>query len=154
MPKLLTPAQRAKIMSSIRSRGNQSTEIAFMRALRAGRITGWRRHSSLPGRPDFSFSEARLVVFIDGCFWHRCPIHGNAPTTNVSYWTPKIAATVARDLKITRLLRRQGYTVLRFWEHDVQARPAWCIRRAQAVLAKKRREGSRSKPQGRAIKFG
>jgi DNA mismatch endonuclease (patch repair protein) len=67
---------------------------------------------------DIVFPKARLVVFIDGCFWHRCPIHYAAPKTRSDFWTTKIAGNVARDTDTTLRLQQAGWTVLRFWEHE------------------------------------
>jgi DNA mismatch endonuclease (patch repair protein) len=69
-------------------------------------------------RADLTFSRARVVVFIDGCFWHGCPEHFVAPKSHPEYWEPKIAANRARDAETTRRLSDEGWTVLRFWEHE------------------------------------
>lgn len=66
-------------------------------------------------RPDIVFSRRKLVVFIDGCFWHSCPVHGVQPKTNSSYWNPKLARTRERDLEATAALEGLRWTVLRFW---------------------------------------
>jgi DNA mismatch endonuclease (patch repair protein) len=58
------------------------------------------------------------MVFIDGCFWHGCPQHYVPPKSHVEYWEPKIAANRARDVETAGRLREQGWTVLRFWEHE------------------------------------
>lgn len=67
--------------------------------------------------PDIVFTRWRLAVYIDGCFWHRCPHHGTTPTSNVEYWVPKLERNVQRDRTATHALRRAGWTVLRYWEH-------------------------------------
>jgi DNA mismatch endonuclease (patch repair protein) len=59
-----------------------------------------------------------VVVFIDGCFWHGCPEHFVAPKSHPEYWEPKIAANRARDAETTGRLSDEGWTVLRFWEHE------------------------------------
>jgi len=71
MADVLTRAQRSHNMASIRSRGNASTEQAFTRLLRREGISGWRRHASLPGKPDFVFRKDRLAIFVDG--WGSIP---------------------------------------------------------------------------------
>jgi len=85
-------------MAAIRSHGNKDTELKLVSILRAARITGWRRHQPLPGRPDFIFRRQRLAVFVDGCFWHGCPRHCRMPRGNREYWQRKIAGNVAREL--------------------------------------------------------
>src|SRR5262245_18017869 len=109
----LTRQQRSMTMSSIRARGNQQTEIALARLLRRAGVIGWRRHASLPGRPDFSFPAQRVAVFVDGCFWHCCPKHSNMPSNNRAYWTKKLAANKARDWVVNRTLRKTGWRVIR-----------------------------------------
>jgi DNA mismatch endonuclease (patch repair protein) len=117
MPDVFTKAKRSEVMSRIRGRGNRGTELALAALLRRHNLTGWRRHLPLPGRPDFAFSRARLAVFVDGCFWHCCPRCGNFPANNRAFWRAKLMANVTRDRRVTRELRRAGWTVLRIWEH-------------------------------------
>ena len=69
-------------------------------------------------RPDVVFTRARVVVFVDGCFWHGCPDHATSPANNTSYWGPKLARNVARDRDTDARLRAQGWTVFREWEHS------------------------------------
>src|SRR5882724_2685179 len=104
-------------MSSIRSKGNRTTEITFVNILRTAKITGWRRHQDLPGKPDFIFKSKRLAVFIDGCFWHGCPKCYRLPQDNRSYWREKVVSNRRRDRRRTSQLRRLGWGVMRVWEH-------------------------------------
>ena len=69
-------------------------------------------------RPDIVFPRHRLAVFIDGCFWHRCPQHGTSPKLNSAYWAPKLDRNVRRDREVDSALSRAGWTVLRAWEHE------------------------------------
>jgi DNA mismatch endonuclease (patch repair protein) len=85
---------------------------------RAG-IAGWRRHQSLPGRPDFTFKAERLVVFVDGCFWHGCPRCYKAPATNAAFWEEKLATNRRRDRRVSSALRARGWSVIRLWEHEL-----------------------------------
>jgi DNA mismatch endonuclease (patch repair protein) len=64
------------------------------------------------------FTRAKVVVFVDGCFWHGCPDHGTTPTNNAAWWREKLAANIARDLKNTKALVALGWTVVRIWEHE------------------------------------
>jgi DNA mismatch endonuclease (patch repair protein) len=68
-------------------------------------------------RVDIAFTKHRLAVFIDGCFWHSCPQHGNSPRHNAGYWAAKLQRNVERDVIVTERLRQAGWTVLRMWEH-------------------------------------
>ena len=69
-------------------------------------------------RPDVVFTRARVAVFVDGCFWHRCPEHGTSPKTNTGYWKPKLDRNVQRDRRNDEQLQAAGWTVIRVWEHE------------------------------------
>ena len=79
------------MMSAVRSRGNRSTEAMLLAALCANRVTGWRRHYRITGKPDFAFPKSRLAIFVDGCFWHGCPRCGSIPVSNRVYWESKFS---------------------------------------------------------------
>jgi len=68
--------------------------------------------------PDVVFTRSRIAVFVDGCFWHGCPLHGTTPTSNVAYWVPKLAANKKRDRRVNEELTAHGWLVIRCWEHD------------------------------------
>jgi DNA mismatch endonuclease (patch repair protein) len=112
--------KRSEVMSKVRSRGNERTEVVLLRILRAYRIVGWRRHANLPGTPDFSFREHRVAVFVDGCFWHACPKHRVTPIQNRAFWIRKFTRNVSRDKATNRSLRRAGWRVIRIWEHELR----------------------------------
>ena len=123
-------------MSRVRSRGNKATELGLVRLFRFHRISGWRRNSNLPGRPDFVFRKQRLALFIDGCFWHVCPEHSRIPIQNRVYWRRKLKRNAERDLLVTVKLRRLGWTVLRVWEHELRLKnESQLLRRVQRALA-------------------
>jgi len=81
------------------------------------------------------FTRARLAVFVDGCFWHACPTHGNQPRANSDYWRGKLALNVARDRAVDEALRSAGWRVLRAWEHEPVAAVATRVERALNELA-------------------
>lgn len=68
--------------------------------------------------PDLVFVRARVAVFVDGCFWHMCPIHGTIPKRNRDWWVSKLNANVARDRMQDQVLAAEGWVVVRAWEHD------------------------------------
>ena len=74
--------------------------------------------ASVPRKADIVFRTAKVAVFIDGCFWHKCPVHWKAPTTHAQWWTNKVEANARRDEETTRLLERAGWLVIRAWEHE------------------------------------
>jgi DNA mismatch endonuclease (patch repair protein) len=135
MADVFTKEKRSEVMARIRGRGNERTEIAFMSLLRRNGIAGWRRHRPIPlcalqkrpargrrpmVRPDFVFPAIKLAVFIDGCFWHGCPLHGVQPSTNEQFWSDKIQGNIRRDRRVARSLRRESWSVLRIWEHELR----------------------------------
>lgn len=71
-------------------------------------------------RADIAFTGKRLAVFVDGCFWHSCPLHGTVPKSNRDYWVPKLKQNVDRDKLVNQLLESTGWTVVRIWEHTDQ----------------------------------
>jgi DNA mismatch endonuclease (patch repair protein) len=101
---IFTKRKRSAVMSAIRSRGNAATELRLITVFRAHGITGCRRGATLrwPAegaklkafrvKPDFVFRARQLAVFVDGCFWHGCPLHATRPKTNAAFWCNKIAA--------------------------------------------------------------
>lgn len=108
-------------MAAIR-RTDTKPEIVLRRALHA---RGKRYRKDFPIRtggklirPDIAFTRLRIAVFVDGCFWHSCPKHGQRPKNNTEYWSPKLARNVERDRLQTALLQDAGWTVIRFWEHE------------------------------------
>jgi DNA mismatch endonuclease (patch repair protein) len=116
----LSPEQRSHNMASIRSKGNVTTERAFLQLLRRARISGWRRHVNLPGKPDFTFKKKGIAIFIDGCFWHGCPRCYRLPEDNRPYWRKKVLSNRLRDKRNARRLRAKGWKLLRFWEHTLK----------------------------------
>jgi DNA mismatch endonuclease (patch repair protein) len=103
-------------------RRDTGPEMALRSALhRAGFRYRCDFRIDLPGgrvRPDVVFTRRRVAVFVDGCFWHCCPAHGSKPSTNQSYWSPKLARNVERDARNTAWLTEAGWTVVRIWEHE------------------------------------
>ncbi|MGH8019102.1 MAG: very short patch repair endonuclease [Opitutaceae bacterium] len=122
MADVFSKAKRSAVMARIRATGNKDTELRLMALFRAHGITGWRRRQNLPGRPDFVFRQERLVIFVDGCFWHGCPKHFRAPKSRLTYWEPKIARNRMRDRTVNRALKQLGWKVLRVWEHALSPR--------------------------------
>jgi DNA mismatch endonuclease (patch repair protein) len=83
----------------------------------------YRIGHGLFGKPDIVFVSGRVAVFIDGCFWHRCPEHFRLPASNTAFWDEKLNGNVNRDRAVTERLRAEGWCVLRFWEHQVKRNP-------------------------------
>ena len=122
MADIFSPEKRSQIMSRIRS-SHTKPEERFHEVLRKCLGHRWRIDRnvlSMPGQPDFLIPALRLVLFVDGCFYHGCPRHGHIPRSRVSYWSAKLAGNVARDGRTRRKLREMGFGVWSFWEHDLK----------------------------------
>lgn len=118
-------------------RGNRS-ESAVERQLRSmlhRRGLRFRKHLAplrgLRCRADIVFTRRRVAVFVDGCFWHRCPDHASDPKANGEWWALKLGANVARDARNNRELTQAGWKVLRLWEHEA---PDDMLRKVLGVL--------------------
>lgn len=119
----MSKVSASRSFNMARVRGDKDTRLERQLsslAWRAG-IRGYRRRCRLHlGRPDFCFHREQLAVFIDGCFWHMCPIHFELPATNVGFWQKKLEDNRTRDATQTRRLRTQGWSVIRVWNHDIK----------------------------------
>jgi DNA mismatch endonuclease (patch repair protein) len=76
---------------------------------------------------DVVFRRARVAVFVDGCFWHRCPTHATTPKSNRAWWEQKLEANVDRDRRADIALEELGWRVVRIWEHELPERGADCV---------------------------
>jgi DNA mismatch endonuclease (patch repair protein) len=147
------PAEKtSQIMSSVRSRENRA-EVALRKAL-------WKRgfryrtySATLPGRPDLVFSRARVVVFVDGDFWHGRVFRelGRSALTRLfapekrAYWVRKICRNVLRDDAQSAALRADGWLVLRVWESDVLREAPAVVRRVSRTLRRRLAASSRDR---------
>src|ERR1051325_2280855 len=105
MADVFSKRQRSEIMSRIRSKRNELTELRLIRQFRRSGIVGWRRNQKVFGMPDFVFPEQRVAVFVAGCFWHGCRKHRSMPTSNVEFWRRKLQRNKSRDKLVRRTLR-------------------------------------------------
>lgn len=116
MADVLTKAQRRFNMSRIGSKWTRP-ELVAHNFLKGYRIRH-KMHPNLPGHPDILFPQTTTVVFLDGCFWHRCPRCFIQPTSNKLFWAKKIGRNVQVDRKYAAELQKEGYRVIRVWEHE------------------------------------
>jgi DNA mismatch endonuclease (patch repair protein) len=131
-PDPMNKAQRSAQMGKVRSQGNQSTEgQAELMLINAG-IQGWEKHPKMVlGKPDFFFPEYKLAVFVDGCFWHGCPVCKRR-TPKSDFWRKKLEENLKRDNRVHRQLRKDGYHVMRVWEHELK-KGLW-LKRLRAMI--------------------
>jgi len=127
MTDIMSKEKRSALMSRIRGK-NTKPELVMAKALRTAGKRPRRHVSDLPGKPDFVFHKARVVVFVDGDFWHgwRFPIWA---AKLQPFWREKIATNRARDERNFRKLRRTGWKVIRIWEHQIEKDLDHCMER-------------------------
>ncbi|MBN1545932.1 MAG: very short patch repair endonuclease [Syntrophaceae bacterium] len=134
MADVLTKEQRSFNMSRIRG-SNTKPEVLLRKALFSRGVRGARLRYRLPGKPDIVFPAKKVAVFVDGCFWHRCPHCFQKPATNRKFWRDKINSNVRRDKMVTKELRRSGWKVVRVWEHGTRKHLNRCADRVCKYLA-------------------
>lgn len=126
-------AAKSAQMSRVRNR-HTTPELAIRRELHR-RGLRYRVDMPIPGvgrtRPDIVFTRVRVAVFVDGCFWHRCPEHESFPKTNAEWWLNKLDSNVRRDRATDEALRRAGWQVIRIWEHED---PVIAADRVEAII--------------------
>lgn len=103
------------------NRSESEVERALRSALHARGLRFRKHFPPVPGvrcRADVSFTSHQVAVFVDGCFWHRCPQHGSHPKANSTWWKKKLDLNVERDRRKDSMLDQAGWTVVRLWEHE------------------------------------
>ncbi|MBA7601626.1 Very short patch repair protein [subsurface metagenome] len=111
-----TKEQRSYNMSRIKS-AETKAELKIKPFLK---ILGFiYQPKNVYGKPDFIHRKEKIAIFVDGCFWHKCPKHYKKPTSNKKFWEKKINKNAERDKKVTKKLRKDGWGVIRIWEHDM-----------------------------------
>ncbi|WP_371792064.1 very short patch repair endonuclease [Streptomyces sp. NBC_01471] len=140
-------AARRRNMQAIRSRDTKPEQLV-RRLVHANGLryrVAARPLPDLRRTADLVFRPAKVAVFIDGCYWHGCPEHYQAPRTNPGYWSEKVAGNMARDRDTDLRLNQAGWTVLRFWEHEP---PEECAGTVSRVVADRRRALLKRKLRG------
>lgn len=128
----LSRAERSRLMAQIRSTGTGPE-----RRLRCALWTAglrYRLRNTLPGKPDVVFPAAKVAVFVDGCFWHGCPLHGRVPHANQAFWLKKFTRNIARDLAADAALTALGWLPLRLWEHEIEQDLVGCVYRIMVAV--------------------
>lgn len=130
-----------------------SPELVVRAGLRERGLTGYRLHwKKAPGRPDVCFPGRKVAIFVNGCFWHRCPhCHLSAPKTNVDFWTAKFARNRARDLRDCNLLVQSGWVVLVVWECRLKKGRAQATLDEMALLVRRAGDPATHVPQVREV---
>ena len=127
----ITKAQRSYIMSRIR--GTRTKPELIVKENIDGRKLRYQP-KGIPERPDFANKARKIALFIDGCFWHKCPRCYKPPKSNKKYWKAKVERNTKRDRHVNRKMRKEGWTVIRFWEHQVKENELHVIKKINEQL--------------------
>ena len=114
--------KRSDIMSKVRYKNGKSTEQKLIKMFKERHITGWRRTYKMIGKPDFVFPKHKIVIFVDGCFWHGHNCRNVIPKDNADYWDKKRARNIERDKTVTETISNRGWRVIRIWECELKVR--------------------------------
>ena len=113
----ITKEQRSLVMSAIRAKSKLENIVS--RALWKQGVRFRKNVKSLFGTPDIAIKKYKIVIFVDSCFWHFCPEHGNIPKTNIEFWENKLIRNRQRDCEVNEYYKSKGWKVIRIWEHEI-----------------------------------
>lgn len=120
MSDVFTTEKRSEVMKAVQSRNTKTTELKMMQIFKELHIIGWRRTYPLIGKPDFVFPKKRIVVFVDGCFWHGHDCRNVTPSANADFWNVKRAYNKQHDAIVTETLIKKNWKVIRVWECELK----------------------------------
>ena len=120
MSDIFSKEKRSQVMKAVKSKNAKTTELKMLQIFKTSHIIGWRRTYPMKGKPDFVFPKKRVVVFVDGCFWHGHDCRNVTPKENSDFWDKKRAYNRAHDKEVTMLLMAKGWKVIRIWECELK----------------------------------
>lgn len=120
MSDIFPKEKRSAVMKAVKSRNTKTTEIKMMEIFKELHIIGWRRTYPLVGKPDFVFPKKRIVIFVDGCFWHGHHCRNITPRNNAEFWDAKREYNKSHDELVTQTLENKNWTVIRIWECELK----------------------------------
>jgi DNA mismatch endonuclease Vsr len=120
-------------------RSGSALEKRLCSTMRASGLRPTCQPKGIFGKPDFAFVKKRIAIFCDSHFWHgyQWELHAQDHKLNREFWIPKIERNIARDKEVNSTLRRLGWIVLRFWQHEVWESPDKCVRRIKSALQRR-----------------
>ena len=124
-------------MKAIKSKNTKTTELKMIQIFKELKISGWRRTYPLVGKPDFVFPKKRIVVFVDGCFWHGHDCRNVTPKENSDFWDKKRDYNRVHDKEVTKTLIAKGWNVIRIWECELKKKNRENLYRKLDFLIKK-----------------
>lgn len=126
----------SRVMSANKAKDTKP-ELTFRKALWKNGLRGYRLHwKKVPGRPDIVYSKKKIAIFLNGCFWHRCPYcNPSTPKTHQEFWLKKFSNNVERDKRKLNELKKLGWKVIVIWECQIKKNVSRCILRIQEKLS-------------------
>ena len=137
MSDVFSKEKRSEVMKAIKSKNTKTTELKMIQIFKELKISGWRRTYPLIGKPDFVFPKKRIVVFVDGCFWHGHDCRNVTPKENSDFWDKKRDYNGAHDKEVTKTLIAKGWNVIRIWECELKKKNRENLYRKLDFLIKK-----------------
>jgi len=134
MTDIFTPKKRSWVMSRIR--GTNTKIDLKMKKLLSGTSCRSQMYPKMFGNPDFIIKRKKIAIFCDGDFWHGYKYKERKKPAK-KFWREKIEGNMRRDRKVSRKLRREGWSVLRLWEHDIEKRPDFCMRKISRAMKRR-----------------
>lgn len=128
----------SRVMSANRGK-DTSPELKLRKALREAGMSGYRLHwKNAPGRPDITYPQHKVAIFVHGDFWHRCPVCNlPLPKSHTEFWKEKLDRNVRRDADKVASLEKEGWTVITCWEHEIREGPEQCVLRIKDAIREK-----------------
>ena len=120
MSDIFSSEKRSAVMKAVKSRNTKTTELKMIEIFKELHIIGWRRTYPLIGKPDFVFPKKRIVIFVDGCFWHGHDCRNVTPSDNAEFWEAKRLYNKKHDEEVTQTLVQKNWTVIRIWECELK----------------------------------
>jgi DNA mismatch endonuclease (patch repair protein) len=124
--------ERSKIMSKVKS-GDSKMEVKFRKALWRKGFRYVKNAKKYFGKPDLVLPKYKTVIFLDSCFWHKCPLHYKGPETNVDFWEKKIGKNWERDRLVDKHYKTLKWNLVRIWEHELNKRDSFCSKIATNI---------------------
>ncbi len=120
MSDVFSKEKRSQVMKAVKSKNTKTTEMKIIQIFKELGIKGWRRTYPLIGKPDFVFPRKRIIVFVDGCFWHGHDCRNVTPSANADFWNAKRLYNKEHDALVTETLQQKNWTVIRIWECELK----------------------------------
>lgn len=120
MSDVFSKEKRSEVMKAVKSKNTKTTELKMIKIFKELKISGWRRTNPLIGKPDFVFPQKRIVIFVDGCFWHGHDCRNVTPKENSDFWDNKRNYNRKHDEEINGILSSKGWKVIRIWECELK----------------------------------